>query len=142
MVYLCMRKFLIVLLAAITIIALNIPDAFGIEESAKLTNEDAQNVLKEAIPDVKIIDVRPAQIKGLWEIAIETKGQKRILYLDFSKNYAIIGSILDLKTKANLTQERYIKINKVDVSKIPLDDALMMGDKDAKYRVIVFDDPD
>jgi thiol:disulfide interchange protein DsbC len=142
MVYLCMRKFLIVLLAAITIIALNIPDAFGIEESAKLTNEDAQNVLKEAIPDVKIIDVCPAQIKGLWEIAIETKGQKRILYLDFSKNYAIIGSILDLKTKANLTQERYIKINKVDVSKIPLDDALMMGDKDAKYRVIVFDDPD
>jgi thiol:disulfide interchange protein DsbC len=141
MVYLCMRKFLIVLLAAITIIALNIPDAFGIEESAKLTNEDAQNVLKEAIPDVKIIDVRPAQIKGLWEIAIETKGQKRILYLDFSKNYAIIGSILDLKTKANLTQERYIEINKVDVSKIPLDDALVMGDKDAKYRVIVFDDP-
>jgi thiol:disulfide interchange protein DsbC len=142
MVYLCMRKFLIVLLAAITIIALNIPDAFGIEESAKLTNEDAQNVLKEAIPDVKIIDVRPAQIKGLWEIAIETKGKKGILYLDFSKNYAIFGSILDLKTKANLTQERYIEINKVDVSKIPLDDALVMGDKDAKYRVIVFDDPD
>jgi thiol:disulfide interchange protein DsbC len=141
MVYLCMRKFLIVLLAAITIIALNIPDAFGIEESAKLTNEDAQNVLKEAIPDVKILDVRPAQIKGLWEIAIETKGQKGILYLDFSKNYAIFGSILDLKTKANLTQERYIEINKVDVSKIPLDDALVMGDKDAKYRVIVFDDP-
>jgi thiol:disulfide interchange protein DsbC len=141
MVYLCMRKFLIVLLAAITIIALNIPDAFGIEESAKLTNEDAQNVLKEAIPDVKIIDVRPAQIKGLWEIAIETKGKKGILYLDFSKNYAIFGSILDLKTKANLTQERYIEINKVDVSKIPLDDALVMGDKDAKYRVIVFDDP-
>jgi thiol:disulfide interchange protein DsbC len=141
MVYLCMRKFLIVLLAAITIIALNTPNVFGTEESAKLTNEDAQNALKEVIPDVKILDIRPAQIKGLWEIVIETKGRKGIVYIDFSKKYVISGSIIDLKTKANVTQDRYTEINKVDVSKIPLDDALVMGDKDAKYRVIVFDDP-
>jgi thiol:disulfide interchange protein DsbC len=141
MVYLCMRKFLIVLLAAITIIALNTPNVFGTEESAKLTNEDAQNALKEVISDVKILDIRPAQIKGLWEIVIETKGRKGIVYIDFSKKYVISGSIIDLKTKANVTQDRYTEINKVDVSKIPLDDALVMGDKDAKYRVIVFDDP-
>jgi thiol:disulfide interchange protein DsbC len=142
MVYLYMRKFLIILLGAITIIALNIPNVFGIEESAKITNEDAQNALKEAISDVKILDVRPAQIKGLWEIAIETKGQKGILYLDSSKNYAIFGSILDLKTKANLTQERFSELTKIDVSQIPIDDAIVVGDKEAKYRVIVFDDPD
>jgi thiol:disulfide interchange protein DsbC len=141
MVYLCMRKFLIVLLAAITIIALNTPNVFGTEESAKLTNEDAQNALKEVISDVKILDIRPAQIKGLWEIVIETKGRKGIVYIDFSKKYVISGSIIDLKTKTNVTQDRYTEINKVDVSKIPLDDALVMGDKDAKYRVIVFDDP-
>ena len=91
---------------------------------------------------MKVLEVRPAQVKGLFEVAVESKGQKGILYVDSSKKYIISGSILDVKTKTNFTQERYSDINKVDVSKIPLDDALVMGDKDAKYRVIVFDDPD
>ena len=52
------------------------------------------------------------------------------------------GALVDIKTKANLTQERFNEINKTDVSLIPLDDALVMGDKDAKNRIIVFTDPD
>ena len=140
-----MRKFILILFAAIIAINLGIvPFVFGIEEEqgAKLTKEDATNLLKEIIPDVKIIEIRPAQVKGLWEIAVEAKGQKGIVYVDFSKKHLILGSIIDLKTKTNLTQERSIELNKIDVSQIPLGDALVMGDKDAKYRVIVFDDPD
>ncbi len=33
-------------------------------------------------------------------------------------------------------------MNKVDVTQIPLDDALVMGDPKARFRAIVFDDPD
>lgn len=142
MLYLFMQKLLIILLLATTVIISNIPDVFGAEESAKITNEDAQNALKEVIPDLKIIDVRPAKIQGLWEIAVEANGKKGIIYLDSSRNFAVFGSVIDVKTKTNLTQERTSELNKVDVSTIPLDDALVVGDKDAKYRVIVFDDPD
>ena len=142
MLYSFMRKLLISLLLATTVIISNIPDVFGAEESAKITNEDAQNALKEVIPDVKILDVRPAKIQGLWEIAVEAKGQKGIIYLDSSWNFAVFGSVIDVKTKTNLTQERTSELNKVDVSTIPLDDALVVGEKDAKYRVVVFDDPD
>ena len=137
-----MQKILIILLLATAAIISNIPCVFGAEESAKLTNEDAQTALKEIIPDVKIIEVRPTKIQGLWEIALEAKGQKGIIYLDSSKNFAVFGSLIDLNTKTNLTQERTSELNKVDVSSIPLDDALVLGDKDAKFRVIVFDDPD
>lgn len=136
-----MRKFFSILFAVLTVISLRIaPDIFAAEGG--LTKESAQNALKEIIPDVKILDIHPAQIKGLWETAIETKGQKGIIYLDSAGNYAVFCSILDLKTKANITQERNSELNKVDVSQIPLDDALIMGDKAAKYRVLVFDDPD
>lgn len=140
-----MRKFMLILLAAI--IAINfgfVPYVSGVEEekSAQLTKEDALNLLKEIIPDVKIMEIRPAQIKALWEIAVEAKGQKGIIYIDSSKKYIVSGSIVDLKTKANLTQERSLELNKIDISQIPLDDALVMGDKDAKHHVIVFDDPD
>ena len=137
-----MQKLLIIFLLAISAIISNIPDVFGAEESAKITNEDAQTALKEVIPDLKIIDVRPAKIQGLWEIAVEAKGQKGIIYLDSSRNFAVFGSVIDVKTKTNLTQERTSELNKVDVSSIPLDDAIILGDKDAKYRVIVFNDPD
>lgn len=142
MLYLLMQKLLIILLLATTAIISNIPYVFGAEESAKITNEDAQNVLKDVLPDVKILEVRPAKIQGLWEIAVEAKGQKGVIYLDSSRNFAVFGSVLDLKTKINLTQERTSELNKVDVSSIPLDDAIILGDKNAKYRVIVFNDPD
>jgi len=107
----------------------------------KISNEEAVNLLKENIPDVKILEIRPAQVKGLWEFTLETKGQKGIAYIDFSKKYVISGSIFDINNKSNVTQERFSEISKVDVAQVPLDDALVLGDKGAKYRVIVFSDP-
>ena len=60
-----------------------------------------------------------------------------IASIDCSKRYIILGDLLDTKDKRNLTQERLTEINKVDVSSIPLDDALVMGDKSAPHRLIV-----
>ncbi len=111
-------------------------------EGNVLSKEDALAALKELAPDIKILEVRPGPVAGLWEVDVESGGKKGILYLDSSKKYMVQGAIVDLKSKSNLTQERFNEINKVDVSQIPLDDAIVMGDKNAKHRVIVFDDPE
>ena len=138
-----MRKYIASILVCLAITSFVFAhSAQGVETSEQPTVEDAQGLLKESFPDVKVLEVRPAQVKGLFEVVVEQKGQKGIIYIDSSKEYLISGSILDLKTKTNFTQERFNEINKVDVSKIPLDDALVMGEKEAKYRVIVFDDPE
>ncbi|MBI4685737.1 MAG: hypothetical protein HY755_11115 [Nitrospirae bacterium] len=108
----------------------------------KLTNEEAQNFLKDGIPDVKILEVKPAQIKGLWEVVFEARGQKGILYIDSEKKLLVSGQLFDLKKKTNLTAEKLSEINKVDFSKIPLDDALVMGDKNALKKMVVFTDPE
>jgi thiol:disulfide interchange protein DsbC len=110
-------------------------------EQNLLSKDDALAALKELAPDIKVLEVNPSPVAGLWEVDVESRGRKGILYLDSSRKYLIQGSIVDLSSKSNLTQERYSEINKVDVSQIPLDDAIVMGDKDAKHRVIVFDDP-
>jgi thiol:disulfide interchange protein DsbC len=34
-----------------------------------------------------------------------------------------------------------LSMNRVDVSKIPLDGSIVLGKKDAKHRIVVFDDP-
>jgi len=107
-----------------------------------LSNETATKTLSEMVPNVKILDIQPSAVKGLWEISLESAGKKGIVYVDYSGKHLFSGNLFVIKTKTNLTQERSQEINKVDVSQIPLKDALVMGDKNAKYKVIVFDDPD
>jgi len=107
-----------------------------------LSKDDAAALLKDLIPNVKVLEIRMSPVKGIWEVNIESGGKKGPTYVDFSKKHLIAGSIVDIKEKKNLTQERLSEINKIDVSQIPLGDALVMGDKNAKNKVIVFDDPE
>jgi len=107
-----------------------------------LTKEDAADLLKSVFPGIKVIDVKISPSKALWEVFSEVGGRKGIAYVDFSKKYVFSGAIISIKEKRNLTQERFTELTKVDVSQIPLGDALIMGDPKAKVRVIVFTDPD
>ena len=79
---------------------------------------------------------------AFWEVFSESGGKKGLFYVDFSKKYLMLGSMVSIKEKKNLTQERFTELNKIDVSQIPLEDALVMGDQKAKIRIIAFDDPD
>ncbi len=107
-----------------------------------LNKEEAKDLLKSMIPEVGILDVRPSPVKGFWEVYLESRGKKGIVYVDFLKKHFFSGALISLGEKKNLTQERIIELNRVDVSQIPLEDALVMGDQKARIRVIVFTDPD
>ncbi len=73
---------------------------------------------------------------------MEQTGRKGLVYIDFSKKHFFSGPLVFIAERKNLTQERLLELIKVDVSQIPLDDALVMGDPKARIRVIVFSDPD
>jgi thiol:disulfide interchange protein DsbC len=107
-----------------------------------LSSKEAENILKGLIPDIKVIGVRTSPAKGLWEVSISARDKTGIAYVDFSKENVIFGDIIKIKAKKNLTMERLMEIRKIDFSKIPLDDALIMGNKEATHKVVVFDDPD
>ncbi|MDA8432641.1 MAG: DsbC family protein [Nitrospiraceae bacterium] len=107
-----------------------------------LKKEEAAALLKEIAPMIKVMDVRMTPLKSLWEIDVESNGRKGPVYLDITKRYLISGSIVDIKGKKNLTREREEDLNRVNVSQIPMGDALVMGDRNAKKKVIVFTDPE
>ena len=107
-----------------------------------LNRDEAKDLLKNVIPDVVILDVRLSPVKGVWEVDLESRGRKAIVYVDFLKKHFFSGALVSIAERKNLTQERSIELNKVDVSQIPLEDALVMGDQKARIRVIVFTDPD
>jgi thiol:disulfide interchange protein DsbC len=107
----------------------------------KLKPEEAQAIVNSFNPGIKVTSVRPAEVGGLWEVSISVNGKKGLTYIDYSKGHILDGRILDVKTKKSLTDDRIAELNKVDVSKIPVKDAILLGSAGAPLKVIVFDDP-
>ena len=128
---------------------LPIGNAYGFEtrgqECSKchiLSDSEAKDLLKNIIPDVVILYIRLSPAKGFWEVYLESGGKKGLLYVDFPKKHFFSGPLISIADRKNLTQERLTELNRVDVSQIPLDDAVLLGDQNARIRVIVFTDPD
>ena len=104
-----------------------------------LTRDEAVKILGSTVDNV--LSVVPSPVKGLWEVDVEKAGKRMPLYINFSKEYVISGQILQMSTKKNLTESRILSMNRIDVSQIPLSGAIVVGKKNAKRRIIVFDDP-
>jgi thiol:disulfide interchange protein DsbC len=105
-----------------------------------LSRDEAVKILGGNVDNV--LSVGPSPVGGLWEVAVEKAGQRWPLYIDFSKQYVIAGQIIQMSTQKNLTGGRILSMNRVDVTQIPLSGAIVVGKKNAKRRIIVFDDPD
>ncbi len=111
----------------------------------KLNSSEASDILKSLkIPDAKIQNIQISPLKGLWEILLEKEGKKGIIYVDFSKKYVLGGPIIEIKTSTDKTAERLPPppTNIIPQSKIPLKDAIVLGNKKATKKVIVFTDTD
>ncbi|MBE9528396.1 MAG: DsbC family protein [Proteobacteria bacterium] len=99
------------------------------EEAAKLLHTDKY---KAVVKDIKL-----SAVKGLWEVSVSQDGKIITLYIDFAKQYLVEGRFIPLE---EIGKGPELKV--VDPASIPLESALLIGDKNAKHKVIVFDDPD
>ncbi len=134
---------------AMALVLFSVQAAYGFSSKGQdcskchtLKKDEAAGLLKSIIPNAQVLDVRTSPFKSVWELDIEVNGKKAILYVDLSKKFLFSGTLFDINAKNNLTQNRMEELNRVDVSKIPLQDAIVLGSKNAKNRIIVFDDPD
>jgi len=107
-------------------------------ECHKLSKKEAEDLVKKIAPNGKVTDIKVAPLKSVWQIDVDAgEGKHGTLYLDFSKKFLIAGQIVPVESIGKQPPAR-----KVDVTKIPLDDALTVGLATAKKKVIVFTDPD
>ncbi len=118
----------------------------GCEKCHTLSDQEIGLILEKLkVQDAKVLKTRMSPVKGLWEVAIEDKGQRGLLYVDFSKKYVVSGSIVEVDASLNKTKERLDELNKdkkIRPSSVPLKGTLVLGSKTAKRKVIVFTDPD
>ncbi len=89
----------------------------------------------------EVVNVRPSEVPGLFQVDMKMQGKVVPIYLDAEGKYLFSGNIIRIKDRRNLTQAAFQKLNPVDISGIPLEDALILGDPKAEQKVIVFTDP-
>lgn len=112
--------------------------AFALPLSASANEAVIRKSLSERLgTKLKIDEVRPAAMPGLWEVRIGTE----IRYTDATGSYLIEGELIDLKANRNLTEERITQLTAVEFAALPLKDAIVWKQGSGKRKIAIFADP-
>ena len=106
--------------------------------TAKADTASIKKNLEAKFPKADISSVTKTPYAGLYEVVID--GQ--IVYSDDNANYLFLGSVVDTRTKKNITNERLAKLNTVNPDTFPLDHALKFVSGDGSRKLIIFSDPE
>jgi len=110
----------------------------GLMASAWADEAAIRKNLAERLPNFPPIDeVAKTPIPGIYELRLGTD----ILYTDEQGNHVFQGSLVDTKTRANLTEARIAKLTQIDFASLPLQDAIVIKQGSGARKIAVFGDP-
>lgn len=124
-----MKKILSMVLVVVSMSCFAVSDA---------TIKTIQSQLKSTLPMVKIDKISDTPIQNIYEVT----SMHKIFYVDGSGRYALIGNLVDLSTKTNLTQLAVESISIVSWNELPLKIAIQKVIGNGKRKIAVFTDPD
>jgi len=112
---------------------------FGFNTFAQGQEATIRKNLSERIPQIpRIEEITRSPMAGLYEIRLSTN---EIYYSDAEGNFLIQGSLIDTKSKRNLTEEREAKLSAIDFGTLPFKDAITIVRGNGKRKLAVFEDP-
>lgn len=106
---------------------------------AALADEAAiRKAIAERLPEFpKIDEVTRAPVPGLFEVRIGTD----VFYSDATGTFLIQGSVIDLRSRENLTEARIARLTAIDFKTLPLKDAIVWKQGNGERKLVVFADP-
>lgn len=94
--------------------------------------------LSERLPNLpKIDEVSKTPMNGLYELRMGNE----VMYSDAEGNFLIQGSLIDVKQKRNLTEERVEKLSAIPFDQLPMKTAFTQVRGNGKRKLAVFADP-
>lgn len=105
----------------------------------QLSKKEAANLL--SVDKNRVLDLKISEVPGLWEVDLQQQDKVIPVFIDFSRQYLISGSVIKIADKQDITRDRFTDLNRIDISMIPLEDAVVVGNPAAETKIIVFDDP-
>jgi thiol:disulfide interchange protein DsbC len=132
------------LVAAMSLALLAVLLQAGCEKpKATLTKEKAEEALHRISPKISVVSLRPGPVDGLWEVGVKRNSSLTIAYLDTSGTYLfIVENVVNTVSLDSVIEEPMMEMLRVDPSRIPEEDSIIMGAKDAENRIYVFTDPE
>jgi len=94
--------------------------------------------LQRAFPEVGSPAIRPSPVQGIYEV--EHNGD--VLYMSADGKFLILGDVIDLKTRTNLTQAKRDQRVVAALNAVGDQNMIVIGPKDAKRTLTVFTDVD
>jgi thiol:disulfide interchange protein DsbC len=85
----------------------------------------------------KIDEISKTPMNGLYEVRMGNE----VMYSDAEGNFLIQGSLIDVKQKRNLTEERIDKLSSIPFDQLPLKTAFTQVRGNGKRKLAVFADP-
>lgn len=102
-----------------------------------VSTEQVRKGFEERFPGLGITEVATTPFPGLFEVRIGTD----LLYVDAEVNYVLQGSLIDARSRRDLTAQRIAKLSEVDFDTLPLEDAIKQVKGDGSRKIAVFEDP-
>ncbi len=94
--------------------------------------------LRTLYPATHIDDVRLAPIGGIYEVVMG----KNIGYTNSEGRHFLFGHVFDMQTRQDLTQQRLDELSTIQISELPLQDAIKTVRGKGERVLAVFSDPD
>jgi len=109
-----------------------------VASSAFADDAAIKKLIKERLPELQVQGVKPAPMPGWYEVF----AGNRLFYVDEKADFIMVGSVVDAKTKRNLTEERIRDLMRVKFDILPFEDAIKIVKGDGSRKLAVFEDPD
>jgi thiol:disulfide interchange protein DsbC len=93
--------------------------------------------LKKKLPEAPVDSVRKTNYGNLYEVVAAGE----IIYTDDKATFILVGPIVDLKTKENITEARLRQVNAVKFESLPLENAIKIVRGNGSRKVAMFADP-
>jgi thiol:disulfide interchange protein DsbC len=103
---------------------------------------DIRKAIESAYPGVKISNIAKSPINGIFEVSTDGPQGPLVVYSDNMGEHLLIGDLLNIKNKRNLTRERMDKLTEVKWDSLPLHNAIKVVKGDGSRKLAVFSDPD
>lgn len=107
-------------------------NAYGDEETVR-------GAIRERMPSAEIRSITRSPIGSLYEVVVNGS---QVFYVDEKGETAFFGKLVDLRTRADLTQARTQDLMVVDFASLPLDKAIVTSKGNGSRKLVVFSDPD
>jgi thiol:disulfide interchange protein DsbC len=129
---------ILVLGLLLTSAAQTIPAAQAPGSAPAPTPEGLRETLQSRYPEIRIVDVQPTPVAGIFEIYTGAS----VVYATGSGDHLFVGPLIDTQTREDLSASSVEARNSIDFSSLPRDRAIKFVKGNGKREVAIFSDPD